>query len=78
MGLFIQQKDNRSKLQERLDAELREKARLQASGAVPVDQTKDSNYVKNTEMATGKGVLWFLLALAVAIAIIVTLFISIP
>lgn len=49
MGLFIQQNDNRSKLQERLAAELRERAKTQATGSEPLDQSTKSNYVKNTE-----------------------------
>lgn len=70
MGLFIQQKDNRSQLQERLAAELRERAKMQASGAEPIDQTKNSNYLKDTEVATSRSWLWFVVAVVVIAAII--------
>lgn len=61
MGILIQQNENRSQLQERLAAELREKAKQRANGAEPLDQTKRSNYLKNTEMADGRGWFWLLL-----------------
>lgn len=54
MGVFIRQNENRSQLQQRLAAELREKAKLQASGAEPNDQTTDSNYVKNLEQTSDR------------------------
>lgn len=60
MGLFIRQNENRSKLQERLAAELREKAKLQANAAEPIDQTKDSYYVKDSAEVSGKVWLWVL------------------
>jgi len=60
MGLFIRQNDQRSQLQERIAAEMRERTKLQASGAEPLDQTKNSNYLKDTEQTSqraGKGLI---------------------
>lgn len=61
MGILIRQNDNRSQLQERLAAELREKAKLRANGAEPLDQTKKSNYLKNTELVDGRAWFWLIL-----------------
>lgn len=61
MGLFIQQNDNRSQLQERLAAELRERAKQQQEngGAEPLDQSKQSNYIKNMETTSDRAWVWF-------------------
>jgi hypothetical protein len=69
MGLFIQQNDKRSQLQERLAAELREKAKTSAGGSEPIDLTKNSNYLKDTETASRPSYLW----LGVAVAVIATI-----
>lgn len=74
MGLFIQQNDNRSELQQRLAAELREKARLRANGAEPLDQTKKSNYLKNTETAGERGWFWLAILLVALIAGVIVYF----
>lgn len=55
MGLFIRQDENRSQLQEKLAEELRERAKVQAGGTEPNDQTKDSRYLKDMEQASNKG-----------------------
>ena len=66
MGLFIQQNDNRSKLQERLAAELRERAKTQASGGEPLDQSTKSNYIKDTEqVASGTWVIVLIIGLVI-------------
>lgn len=71
MGIIVNQNENRSQLQERLAAELREKAKLKASGAEPLDQTKHSNYLKNTETADGRTGFWLLIVVLVVIAVII-------
>lgn len=68
MGLFIQQNENRSKLQERLAAELREKAALQAASAEPVDQTKNSNYLKDTVETSDRMWFWIISGMIAIIA----------
>lgn len=71
MGLFIRQNDNRSQLQERLAAELREKARMRASGSEPLDQSTHSNYLKDTETASKRAWIWLVvLAILVLVAIV--------
>lgn len=74
MGLFIQQNDKRSQLQERLAAELREKAKTSASGAEPIDPTKQSNYLKDTETASKASLLW--LAVISAVVVVAVLYIA--
>lgn len=71
MGLFIQQNDNRSQLQERLAAELREKARARASGSEPIDQTTNSNYLKNTEVTSSRAWIWLVVLGVLILAFIV-------
>lgn len=56
MGLFIRQDENRSELQERLAAELRARAMSQSQGSEPIDQTKNSNYVKDSERISNRTV----------------------
>jgi len=58
MGLFVKQNENRSELQQRIAAELREKAKQQAAGAEPVDQSTDSNYVKDMNQTSERAWLW--------------------
>jgi hypothetical protein len=71
MGLFIQQNDNRSQLQERLAAELREKARARAGGSEPIDQTTNSNYLKNTEVTSSRAWIWLVVLGVLILAFIV-------
>ena len=76
MGLFIQQNESRSKLQERLAAELREKAALQAASTEPMDQTKNSNYLKDTVQTSDRIWLWIITGvIAIVAGVIVYLYI---
>ncbi len=75
MGLFIKQNENRSQLQERLAAELRERARTQATGSGPIDQTKQSNYVKDSEEVSGKVLFLVLLSISIVVAVVAYLII---
>lgn len=80
MGLFVEQNSNRSKLQERLAAELQEKARRKqkiedegASGAHKrPDGIEDSAYMEGTKKTTTLAWAWigiglFCIALVVAV-----------
>lgn len=58
MGILLRQSDERSKYQERIAAELRERAKQQAAGSEPIDQTKDSNYLKNTSQTSDRAWMW--------------------
>lgn len=71
MGLFIRQNDNRSQLQERLAAELREKARVRAAGSDPVDLTENSTYLKNTETTSKRAWIWFVALGALLLVLVV-------
>lgn len=66
MGLFLQQNSNRTKLQERLAAELSEKAKKKAetnSSDLP-DGVDDSRYMEGTKTTTSLAWVWVLIALA--------------
>lgn len=68
MALFIQQNDNRSKLQERLETELRDKAKKRADvdSSLP-DGVNDSNYIKDTKSTTSLAWVWVVIVLFVVI-----------
>lgn len=77
MALFINQNSNRTKLQEKLAAELQEKAKKRAELEnldVP-DGVEDSNYLENTKKTTSLAWLWALIAL-LAIGLIIYLLIQ--
>lgn len=64
MALFIKQNDNRSQLQERLAAELQERAKQNAAKADLPDGVTDSNYMKDMKQTTSLLWLWILIAFA--------------
>ncbi len=75
MGLFIRQQENRSQLQERLAADLREKAKQQTDLTATPDQTKDSRYVKDTEQTSPHawiGIVVVIVAIAGFVVFVVT------
>lgn len=75
MGILIKQDDSRSQYQERIAAELRERAKRQAAGSEPLDQTKKSNYLKDTSETSGGLWLWLIGAgLATTIVILFVVF----
>lgn len=61
MGLYMNQKDNRSELQQRLDAELRAKAaaRQNQESDMP-DGVEDSAYIRGTKKTTSLAWAWLL------------------
>lgn len=65
MGLFVQQNSNRTKLQERLAAELTEKAKKksQDDSKLP-DGVDDSAYIENTKSTTSLAWVWVLIVVA--------------
>jgi hypothetical protein len=66
MGLFISQQNTRTKLQEKIAAELAEKAKKKAAeemGDRP-DGIDDSAYLENTKKTTSLAWAWVLIALA--------------
>ena len=76
MALFVNQESNRSKLQERLAAELNEKAkkRAQDEAAELPDGVSDSNFLRNTKQTTNLAWLWAILGV---VAIGVTIYFTI-
>lgn len=75
MGLFLNQQDKRSELQERIAADLREKALRNSKDDKPEwDGSKDIRYLEGTKETTSLGWAWILIvliALGIAIAFIV-------
>ena len=69
MALFIRQNDNRSQLQERLAAELQERAKQKAQKADLPDGVEDSAYIKDTKSTTSLAWVWILVVLAIIILV---------
>lgn len=73
MALFIRQDENRSKLQERLATELREKAKARAETEAP-DGVTDSQYLKDTKQTTSLAGVWITIIIAVAVVVLFLMF----
>lgn len=58
MALFIRQNEDRSKLQERLAAELQERAKQRAANNVGPDMVEDTEYMKDTKQTTSLAWVW--------------------
>lgn len=72
MGLFIRQDEERTELQQRLAAELREKARARAESENQFDDIEKSSYLDGTKRTTSLAWVWALIV-AAAIAVLVYL-----
>ena len=75
MALFIRQSEDRSKLQERLAAELQEKARAKAQTEAP-DGVTDSNYLKDTKETTSLAWVWIVIIVFVVVGFTVFMIIN--
>lgn len=63
MGLYLQQKNERSELQQRIAAELQEKAKKKADGeAERPDGITDSAYLEKTKTTTSLAWVWAVIA----------------
>jgi hypothetical protein len=72
MALFIQQNDDRSKLQEKLAAELREKAKARAqTEAERPDGVDDSAYLKDTKTTTSLAWVWVVIVLFIIAGLVI-------
>jgi hypothetical protein len=72
MALFVRQSEERSKLQERLAAELQEKAKARAKENTQPDGVTDSIYLKNTKSTTNLAGVWItIVVLAIAAFVVV-------
>ena len=70
MGLFVNQNDQRSELQERIAAELREKAK--ASGLqekASLDGVEDVRYLENTKQTTTLAPAWIVIVIMAAVVV---------
>lgn len=70
MALFIKQEENRTELQNRLAAELQEKARQKAKQSNMPDGVDDSQYIKGTKQTTSLAWVWVILAITASVLII--------
>lgn len=75
MALYIRQNENRSKLQERLAAELQEKARAREVDTSRPDGVDDSQYLQGTKQTSSLAWLWIVIVL-MAIGAVVFLIVS--
>lgn len=77
MALYVKQDDNRTELQEKIAAELREKQiknSLKEGGKTPnskgeIVQPEDSSYLEGTKETTGLAFIWLLVFVAVLVAL---------
>ena len=77
MALFVQQNDNRSKLQEQVAAELQDKLKKRAEidNSLP-DGIKDSAYLKDTKTTTSLAWVWIAIVVFVIVAMVFFIVVS--
>ena len=75
MALFIRQSEDRSQFQERLAAELQEKAKAKMLAESKPQDIEDSAYLKDTKKTTGLAWAWIVIGLIAAV-IVVMLFLQ--
>ncbi len=74
MGLFVNQQDQRSELQERIAAELREKAKASSlQEKATMDGVDDIRYLEGTKQTTTLAWAWILIAIMVGAVIVMFL-----
>lgn len=61
MGLYVKQSDTRSQLQDKLAAELQERARAKAKDAELPDGVSDSAYIEGTKATSSLAWVWLLI-----------------
>jgi thiaminase len=71
MALFIRQNDDRSKLQERLAAELQERAKQRAANDAGPDMVDDTEYMKDTKQTTSLAWVWIVISIAACVWLVV-------
>jgi hypothetical protein len=72
MALFVRQNEERSELQQRLAAELQEKAKAKVLAENKPADIEDSAYLKDTKPTTGLAWAWIaILLIAAAIAVMI-------
>ena len=74
MGLFVNQQDQRSELQERIAAELREKAKASSlQEKATMDGVDDIRYLEDTKQTTTVAWTWILIAIMAGAVIVMFL-----
>lgn len=76
MALFVRQTDERSKLQEKLAAELKDKLRQQQAGSQPLDKMEDSSYLKDTTDSSPWAAVWLVVIVLGLVVLGVTVFVN--
>ena len=71
MALFVQRNEERTALQERLEAELQEKARQRTELTDDPQSIEDMEYLKGTKRTTGLAWVWALIVVMVIGALVV-------
>lgn len=72
MALFVRQDEQRSELQDRLAAELQERARARAEKNP--DGVDDSQYIKGTKTTTSLAWVWIVLGILVFVGLVWMIF----
>ena len=70
MALFIRQSDDRSKLQNRLAAELQERAKQRDALGDRPDGVDDSQYMKGTKQTSSLAWVWILIIIIAIVAFV--------
>ena len=74
MGLFVNQQNQRSELQERIAAELREKAKASSlQEKATMDGVDDIRYLEGTKQTTTLAWAWILIAIMAGVVIVMFL-----
>ena len=74
MGLFVNQQDQRSELQERIATELREKAKASSlQEKATMDGVDDIRYLEGTKQTTTLAWAWILIAIMAGVVIVMFL-----
>ena len=70
MALFIRQDEQRTKIQDRITAELQEKAKQKAMQSDLPDGITDSAYIKNTKTTSSLAWLWIIIGVIAVVVLI--------
>lgn len=73
MGLFINQNDMRSKLQEKIAADLQEKVKRTQANDDSFDGTEDTTYLEGTKQTTTLAWAWVLIVVMAAGVVVLLL-----
>ncbi|MBL8159373.1 hypothetical protein JNJ66_02865 [Candidatus Saccharibacteria bacterium] len=77
MALFVKQTEERTKLQEKLAAELQERAkRTQQMGGGQPDTLDDSSYLKDTKDASPLTAVWIVIVILALVVLGVFMFVN--